>query len=102
MTKALLTLALVGFPELIWAQTVSPIDPVFERWRHDTPGCAVGVSQGGKTVLEKAYGMANLEHAVPITPATIFHAASLAKQVTAMAVMLLARDGKGCAITSRS
>ena len=38
--------------------------------------------------------MANFETATPITPTTIFHAASLAKQVTAMAVMLLVQDGK--------
>ena len=94
MTRALLILAVVALPQLTAAQAVSPIDKVFERWRDDTPGCAVGVSRGGKKILEKGYGMASLENAVPITPATVFHAASLAKQVTAMAVMLLARDGK--------
>jgi CubicO group peptidase (beta-lactamase class C family) len=84
------------------AQTVAPadttfgaVDHLFDRWRGPTtPGCAVGVSRGGRTVLERGYGMANLETATPITPNTIFHAASLAKQVTAMAVMLLVEDGK--------
>jgi CubicO group peptidase (beta-lactamase class C family) len=37
--------------------------------------------------------MADLETSTAITPATAFHAASIAKQVTAMAVMLLVRDG---------
>jgi CubicO group peptidase (beta-lactamase class C family) len=38
--------------------------------------------------------MADLESGAPMTPSTIVHAASLAKSVTALAVMLLVRDGK--------
>ena len=58
------------------------------------PGCALGVSRGGRVVYERGYGMANLETGTPITPASIFHVASVSKQFTAMAIMLLARDGK--------
>ena len=50
--------------------------------------------RGGKPVLAKGYGMADLEHDVPITPDTIFEAGSVSKQFTAAAVLLLARDGK--------
>jgi CubicO group peptidase (beta-lactamase class C family) len=57
-----------------------------------TPGCAVGVRRNGSLVLAKGYGMADLEHEAPITPETPFYVASLAKQFTAMAVVLLARD----------
>jgi CubicO group peptidase (beta-lactamase class C family) len=71
------------------------VDRVFAAWRGtDSPGCAVGVSQGGRVVLERGYGMANLETDTPIRPGTIFHTASVSKQFTAMAVMLLARDGR--------
>ena len=49
---------------------------------------------GGKPVLLKAYGMADLEHDVRNTPDTIFEAGSVAKQFTAMAVQMLAADGK--------
>jgi CubicO group peptidase (beta-lactamase class C family) len=45
-------------------------------------------------VYQNGYGMANLEVDAPITPSTIFHVASVSKQFTAMAIMLLARDGK--------
>jgi CubicO group peptidase (beta-lactamase class C family) len=69
------------------------IDQLFARWTTDTPGCAVGVAVGGKTVLTKAYGMADLERDVPNTVDTIFEAGSVAKQFTAMAVLLLAQDG---------
>lgn len=70
------------------------IDAVFARWTPSTPGCAVGASIDGRPLVEKAYGMADLEHDVPNTPETIFEAGSVSKQFTAAAVLLLARDGK--------
>jgi CubicO group peptidase (beta-lactamase class C family) len=45
-------------------------------------------------VLERAYGMTDVESGVPMSPSTVVHAASLAKQVTALSVLLLVRDGK--------
>jgi CubicO group peptidase (beta-lactamase class C family) len=76
--------------------TVAPaqVDAIFSRFTRETPGCAVGVSVGGTTVLSRAYGMADLEHDVPNAPDTIFEAGSVSKQFTAAAVLLLARDGK--------
>lgn len=71
------------------------VDRAFNAFRGtDAPGCAVGVSRNGQVVLERAYGMANLETGTPITPASIFHVASISKQFTAMAILLLADDGK--------
>lgn len=70
------------------------VDAVFAKWSPETPGCAVAVGQDGKTVLSKAYGMADLEHAVPNRPDTIFEAGSVSKQFTAAAVLLLASEGK--------
>ncbi len=58
-----------------------------------TPGCAAGVSEDGQIVLERAYGMADLQHDVPNQPDTIFEAGSVSKQFTAAAVLLLVRDG---------
>src|ERR671910_873616 len=69
------------------------VDAIFSKWSTTTPGCAVGVAVGGKPVLMKAYGMADLEHDVPNTPDTVFEAGSVAKQFTALAVQLLAGDG---------
>jgi len=71
------------------------VDRLFARWRRsDSPGCSVGVSRGGATVLERGYGMANLELGVPIAPASVFHVASVTKQFTAMSILLLAQDGR--------
>jgi CubicO group peptidase (beta-lactamase class C family) len=78
-------------------EPVSPearVDQVFARWTAATPGCAVGVAKEGKLVLEKAYGLADLEHDVPNRADTIFEAGSVSKQFTAAAVVLLAREGK--------
>jgi CubicO group peptidase (beta-lactamase class C family) len=70
------------------------VDDIFSKWTSATPGCAVGVAVGGKPTLLKAYGMADLERSVKNTPETVFEAGSVSKQFTAMAVQLLAEDGK--------
>jgi CubicO group peptidase (beta-lactamase class C family) len=71
------------------------VDTLFAEWdRPDSPGCSVGVSRDGLPVHERGYGMANLELGVPITPASVFHVASVSKQFTAMSILLLARQGK--------
>jgi CubicO group peptidase (beta-lactamase class C family) len=93
-----LSLALLAaLPVIVSAQDPAPakIDAVFARFAHpDSPGCILGVSRAGKVVYEKGYGMADLEQDVPITPASIFHVASISKQFTAMAIMLLDQQGK--------
>ena len=59
-----------------------------------TPGCSVAVVRDGVTLHSKGYGMANLETGTPVRPDSIFHVASISKQFTAMALLLLERDGK--------
>jgi CubicO group peptidase (beta-lactamase class C family) len=76
------------------ALTDERVDALFKAWSTTTPGCAIGVAVKAQTVVSAAYGMADLEHDVPNTPETIFEAGSVSKQFTAMAVLLLARDGK--------
>jgi CubicO group peptidase (beta-lactamase class C family) len=71
------------------------VDQLFVLWdNQDTPGAAVSVVKDGEIVYAQGYGMANLEYDIPITPATIFHIASVSKQFTAFAILLLERDGK--------
>ena len=77
------------------ADSAAAVDRIFANWNtQQTPGCAVGVARNGRTILERAYGMANLEYDVANTPATIFEAGSVSKQFTAAAVVLLAQQGK--------
>src|SRR5439155_7784142 len=60
---------------------------------HQIPGCAIMVRHNGN-VVTRGYGIANLEHDVKVTPKTVFQSASVGKQFTAMAVMLLVDEGK--------
>src|SRR5688572_19076177 len=70
------------------------VDHVFAAWNStEAAGCAVGVERDGYRVLSRAYGMADLEHNIRNTPATIFEAGSVSKQFTAAAIILLAQDG---------
>ena len=74
---------------------VPRIDSVFRRFgAPGSPGCALGVMRGGKLAYAKGYGLASIELGVPITPATVFDIGSVSKQFTALAVVLLAQDGK--------
>ena len=45
-------------------------------------------------MFEKGYGLANLEYDIPVTPQTVYHVASVSKQFTAMALVLLEQEGK--------
>jgi CubicO group peptidase (beta-lactamase class C family) len=71
------------------------VDRVFRQWdTRETPGCALGVARAGATVLSRSWGMADLEHDIPNSPATIFEAGSVSKQFTAAAIVLLAQQGR--------
>jgi CubicO group peptidase (beta-lactamase class C family) len=70
-------------------------DKVFDAWNSTHgPGCAVGIARGGKTLLTRGYGMADLAGERPITASTVLESGSVAKQFTATAVLLLMQDGK--------
>lgn len=58
------------------------------------PGIALAVVRDGKIVLARGYGLANVEHQVPVKPETIFQSGSTGKQFTATAVMMLVEEGK--------
>ena len=62
--------------------------------RQKIPGISVAVLREGKIVILKSYGLANVEHGVPVKPETVFQSGSIAKQFTASAVMILVEDGK--------
>lgn len=60
----------------------------------DAPGAAVIVVRDGKVILRKGYGLANIELGVPIAPEMVFRLGSVAKQFTAMAILMLSEEGK--------
>jgi CubicO group peptidase (beta-lactamase class C family) len=70
------------------------IDSIFARYdRTNVPGCALGVYRDDRMVYARGYGMADLNHRIPITPRTVFYIASTSKQFAAMSIALLVEDG---------
>ncbi len=75
--------------------TTAQMDAVFaEMSAPQHPGAALLVIDHDTIVYSKGYGLANIEANEPITPDTSFYLASLSKQFTAMAIVLLAEQGK--------
>lgn len=71
------------------------VDSIFLRYlTPGSPGCALAVMKDSTIVYQQGYGLACIEHNVPITPATVFNIGSMAKQFTAFAIALLAAEGK--------
>ncbi len=58
------------------------------------PGVAVLVMRDGEIERAKGYGLANLEHQVPVTSETLFQSGSIGKMFTAAGILLLAEEGK--------
>jgi len=57
-------------------------------------GISVAVARDGQVVIARGYGMANLEHSVAVTPETVFHIASISKNILAAVVLELVDEGK--------
>lgn len=71
------------------------VDKLFNQWdKVDTPGCALAVIKDGKIIYKRGYGMANLEHNIPIFPKTVFYIGSVSKQFVAFSTAILAKQGK--------
>jgi CubicO group peptidase (beta-lactamase class C family) len=71
------------------------IDAMFARYtKPGSPGAVVAVMQGGEVEICKGYGLASIEHGVPITPQTRFRIASVSKQFTVTTALLLAAEDK--------
>ena len=74
-------------PKKLADQLMSPFDG------EDSPGAAVQVWRGGRTLYSKGYGMANLAYGIPFEPDTRTNIGSTSKQFTGLAVMLQAERG---------
>ena len=62
--------------------------------RRDSPGVSVGLVQNGALVLHRSAGMASIELGVSVGPDTVFRIASVSKQFTCAAILMLAAEGK--------
>jgi CubicO group peptidase (beta-lactamase class C family) len=77
-----------------WTEKSAAIDALFEPWtRGNRPGVGVAILYKGQPVHKKGYGLANLATGAAVHSKTLFRLASLTKQFSAMAIMMLAEDG---------
>jgi CubicO group peptidase (beta-lactamase class C family) len=70
------------------------IDSVLRFYGQNRPGGQLSISIKGHVVYSKAWGLADLEHRVPMTTETRIEAGSVSKQFTAAAILLLEKQGK--------
>jgi CubicO group peptidase (beta-lactamase class C family) len=70
------------------------VDQLFDDIEPGQPGAAVLVARGDEVLHLGTYGLANVELGVPVTPKTKFRIASVSKQFTTAAVLLLAEEGR--------
>ncbi|PQV46869.1 CubicO group peptidase (beta-lactamase class C family) [Jejuia pallidilutea] len=90
----ILIIFLLLIPKLATSQNIdSKIDSLYQV-NSNQPGFSIAVFKGDEIILEKQYGIANLDYNVPITNETVFDIGSIAKQFTAAAILLLENEGK--------
>ena len=89
----LTALLLVTFAAHSTAQDKTPaIDKIFSWVKPGMPGCVAAASQDGTLVVNRAYGLADLERNVPLTTESLLDAGSIRKQFVAAAILLLVED----------
>ena len=72
----------------------SEVDALMSRYDGAVPGASLLVIQDGNLVVQRGYGLSDIEHGIEAGPTTNYRLASVTKQFTASAILLLAEDGK--------
>ncbi len=76
-------------------ELTNKVDKIFSKWDSTvSPGVALAIIKDGKIIYKRGYGMANLDHNIPITPKTVFRIGSTSKQFAAFCIALLEEQGK--------
>lgn len=94
-TRIILILVLLTGSLLVQAQeklsaTSEQIDKIFEGWTDETqPGIAVGIINDGTIEFKKQWGLANVEHQIPITQKTVFPFPGMVDQLIAFSILHL-------------
>jgi CubicO group peptidase (beta-lactamase class C family) len=90
---AFIALSLIANAQTL-QDTLAQVDKLFSMFKPRNPGCQLSISRNGVVIYSKAWGMADLEHGVPLTTSSVIEAGSVSKQFTAAAILLLAQQGK--------
>ncbi|MCA1579056.1 MAG: serine hydrolase [Acidobacteria bacterium] len=67
---------------------------ISSQFKGQEPGGVVLITQNGKIIYRKAFGLANVELEVPMKDEIVFNIASITKQFTAVAILQLVEQGK--------
>ncbi len=97
LAAVLLWMCSLSFSLVLQAQKTreAKIDSMMQSLcREDGPGIAISVVKDNSIIYHTETGYVNLEYKVPITDHTVFHVASISKQFTVFATMLLQEEGK--------
>ena len=74
--------------------TATSLDQLFSDYTGAIPGASALLVRDGAAIVATAFGLADLEQGIPATTATNYRLASVSKQFTAMAILLLIADGR--------
>src|SRR5437879_3683160 len=101
MKRAIVAIIVFACCAIAEAQTPTPteldnrVDALARKMlSRPVAGISVAVARDGQVVIARGYGMANLEHSVAVTPETVFHIASISKNILAAVVLELVDEGK--------
>ena len=97
MKKNIISILALFFIATIFSQIPEKlsIDSIFNDWNSmAVPGAAISVLKDGKIIYSAGFGSADLEHDIPITPATVFYIGSTSKQFVTFCILLLEEEGK--------
>jgi CubicO group peptidase (beta-lactamase class C family) len=71
------------------------VKTLFKNWDNTcSPGCSVAIIHDGEIVFKDSFGMADLEHGIPLKTDSMFYACSVSKQFVAMCILLLEEEEK--------
>jgi CubicO group peptidase (beta-lactamase class C family) len=102
MEEPMRTISLRALPLLLLTFTVAAAEVTTKRLEEQVEAYAAAgnfqgsvlVARDGQPLLNRGFGMANIEWNIPATPDTKFRLGSVTKQFTGMAVLLLEEQGK--------
>lgn len=94
-----LTVACTGFggetlSEPFSSRQMEQVDSLLSARTNSGAGYAFGIIRDGKLVHSRGYGLANHEQRIPLTDTSVFYLASMSKQFTAAALLLLVEQGQ--------
>lgn len=81
--------------DVIASGSIDTVNEIMAPWMSDeAPGVVVAISLDDELVYAEGAGMADLENSIPLSPTSVGQVASVSKQVTAFATLLLVADGQ--------